>query len=377
MPARATRPASRPDDGLRGIAARRLYNLGLANPIAARPESIVETLGAVQSQDYAAARWALAIRTPNLTEEDVERAFDSGLILRTHVLRPTWHFVVPSKIHDLLALTAPRVHASNRGPYRQCEIDGATRIRSQKIMVRALEGGRHLTRAELGRVLERGGLPVDARRTTFLAMAAELDGVICSGPRRRGEFTYALLQERAPGRASSADCALEHLARRYFSSHGPATLRDFAWWSGLTVAHARQAVEMLGASTLVERVGEHTYYSTLPVARIHTTTRAAYLLPAFDEFIVAYRHRAAVPYAFAGATRPLPYLNPVVAAGRVVGTWARARRPREIALDVVLRRSLTRVERAAVEAIVKRFSAFAGMPARAAFRRFTEVPIRN
>src|SRR5262249_52761007 len=150
-------------------------------------------------QDYAGAKWALGMRLRRATDNDIEHAYADGSILRTHLLRPTWHFVTPHDIRWMLALTAPRVHAVNAYMYRKLDLDGAIFKRSNAALAKALRGGHTRTRDELRRVLQRAGIAVDAElRMSYLMMRAELDGIVCSGPRRGKQFTYTLLDERAP-----------------------------------------------------------------------------------------------------------------------------------------------------------------------------------
>src|SRR5436190_10253869 len=230
---------------LSDIAHRRMRNQRLVGAPFATPDEAVGLLVAVQSQDYAGAKWAVGQRVRGATDAALERAFDSGAILRTHVLRPTWHFVTPADIRWLLKLTAPRVSAAMAYYNRKFELDARTFRRSQSLLAKALEGGRHLTREELTQVLERAGIGCKELRPTLLMMQAELDAVITSGPRRGKQFTYALLDERAPPEKTLArDEGLAVLALRYFASHGPAQIRDFAWWSGLTIADAKAGVAM-------------------------------------------------------------------------------------------------------------------------------------
>ncbi len=228
------------------LLARRLKNQRLSQTSFRKPEDVVAWLGAVQAQEYPGARWALGLRAKGLTDAAVERAFDDGRILRTHVMRPTWHFVTPADIRWLLALTSPRVHAASAYIYRQTGLDPAGLKRSRVIFERALRDRVHLTRAELGAALARGGLVAAGLRLASFVMHAELEGVICSGPRRGKQFTYALLDERAPGaRTLDRDQSLAEIVRRFFTSHGPATVRDFVWWSGLTVRDAQAGIEMV------------------------------------------------------------------------------------------------------------------------------------
>ncbi|HSJ52566.1 MAG TPA: winged helix DNA-binding domain-containing protein, partial [Anaerolineae bacterium] len=223
------------------IAWRRLANQWITEPKPARPADVVARLGAVQAQDYAGAKWAVGLRLQGATDDDIDRSFAAGEILRTHVLRPTWHFVLPADIRWMLELTAPRVHAASAYMVRKLELDEDTFRRSNDALARALEGGHHLTRQELRGVLEQAGIAVhDGLRLGYLMMQAELDGVVCSGPRRGKQFTYALLAERAPqARRLDRQEALAELAGRFFATRGPATVHDLAKWSSLTVADAR------------------------------------------------------------------------------------------------------------------------------------------
>jgi hypothetical protein len=172
------------------ITCLRLGNQRLSGGCFAQPEDVVSWLGAVQAQEYGDTKWALGLRMQRAGDAQIERAFGEGKILRTHVMRPTWHFVAPADIRWMLALTAPRV-STRMAPYnRRLELDAATFRRSEKAMVRALRGGAQLTRQELKAVLQRAGIRVDGtQRLAHIVMQAELDAVICSGARRGRHFT--------------------------------------------------------------------------------------------------------------------------------------------------------------------------------------------
>src|SRR2546428_1952451 len=208
----------------RDIARQRLQSQRLVGTKFESPRDAVAWLVAVQAQDYPAAKWAVGHRLRSATDDDLERAFTRGDILRTHLLRPTWHFVTPADIRWLLMLTGPRVHVANAHMYRRLGLGRSIFNRSAKALAQALQGGHHLTRNELRAVLQRAGIAVrDNLRMTHLMMRAELDGVICSGPRRGKQFTYGLLDERAPSaRTLARDEALAELSRRYFQTRGPA-----------------------------------------------------------------------------------------------------------------------------------------------------------
>ena len=223
----------------------RLRNQRLSGAALSAPEEVVGWLGAVQAQDYAGAKWALRLRMRSGTGDQTDQALAQGSILRTHLLRPTWHFVTPADIRWLLALTAPRIQAGNATMYRQQGLDAAILQRSQTVLGKALEGGNQLTRAELRLALENAGIVTgEGLRLVYILMCAELVGVLCSGGRRGKQFTYALLDERVPPvRVLARPEALVELTWRYFQSRGPATLHDYAKWSGLTLADARSGLE--------------------------------------------------------------------------------------------------------------------------------------
>ncbi|HEU5348920.1 MAG TPA: winged helix DNA-binding domain-containing protein, partial [Ktedonobacterales bacterium] len=271
------------------LGLRRLSQQRLAREPLDTPEDVVNWLGAVQSQEYQAALWSLGLRMCAATADVIERAFNEGAILRTHVMRPTWHFVTPADIRWMLELTAPRISATMAYYNRQLELDDDLFTHSNTVIAAALEGERQLTRPELGAALAQAGIAVKGQRLGHIIMRAELDGVICSGPRRGKQFTYALLAERAPqSQTLPRDEALAELVRRYFTSHGPATTRDFAWWSGLTVTDARAGLASVGSALSREEIDGQTYWfsaSALPEA---DPAHAALLLPTYDELLVGY-----------------------------------------------------------------------------------------
>jgi hypothetical protein len=296
----------------------------------ATPEAVVAWLGAVQAQEYPGAKWGLALRMRRPTNAAIERAFADGRILRTHVMRPTWHFVTPDDIRWMLALTAPQVKA-RMAPYnRRLELDAAVFRRSTKAIAKALRDGSQLTRQELKAVLQRAGIACEAngvQRLAHIVMEAELDAVICSGVPRGRHLTYALLDERVPrGRLLPRDEALAELARRYFVSHGPAQLRDFSWWSGLSAKDSRRGVEMVRDQLREDAVDGKTCWSSPVTPRQSGRAPRAFLLPTYDEYLIAYKDRSAMidPARQPGAGFPDPFSAPLVLDGRVIGTWRRA-----------------------------------------------------
>jgi hypothetical protein len=324
----------------------------------------VRTLGAVQSQDYAGAKWALAQRLGDVTDADLDRDFNAGRILRTHVMRPTWHFVTPEDIRWLQMLTGPRVKRLMTNYFRTNQIDDALMARSNQVLAGALRGGNHLTRKELAAALQQAGIAWHGLRLTFLVMAAELDAVICSGPRRGKQFTYALLEERAPkARTLTREQALAELVRRYFTSHGPAQLKDFAWWSGLTIADARAGLEMVGGDLVSEVFAGKPYWLASNSKAPAAPPMVAHLLPNYDEYTVSYRDHDAV---FDRTRVPLSSVlaHVLIVAGQVRGGWRRTLARGEVVVEMNLPEPLAAVERDALQSAAERFGRFLGQPVR-------------
>lgn len=347
------------------IAAQRLHNQRLVGGRLGAPADAVRWLGAVQSQDIAGAAWAVAQRTTGAGLADVDRAVDAGEIVRTHVLRPTWHFVAPDDVRWMLALSAPRVRAA-MAPYdRKLELDDAVFSRTHALIAAALDGGRHLTRAEVGRVLAQGGVAASGQRLGHVMMRAELDALVVSGPRRGRQPTYALLDERVPpAPAVGRDEALARLALRYVRSHGPATPHDLAWWSGQTVTDARAGIDAVRAGLVSEAVGGTVYWQAAPAPARRLDRPVVHLLPNYDEHVVAYKDHGPT---LDPALRALPHgdaldLHLVVRDGLVVGGWRRTVAARQATVETELLVDLTGPERDALGAAAEAFGRALGVP---------------
>src|SRR5579875_447352 len=235
---------------LRAVAGRRLANQRLSNPEPGSVASVVRRLVAVQSQIYPAARWSIGQRASGLGPADVDEALAAGAVIRTHVLRDTWHLVCAEDIHWLLDLTGPRIERRNATMYRKLGLDASLLTRGERLLAEVLAGDRHLTRKELGVKLAERGLTLDPLALTYVLMHCELSARVGSGPRRGRQHTYALLEERGRrGPIRSRDEALGELIRRYFTAHGPATVKDFAAWSSLTMADAKRGLAVVATSS--------------------------------------------------------------------------------------------------------------------------------
>jgi hypothetical protein len=314
---------------LKDIARQRLVNQGLLKPTLKTASEVVAKLCAVQAQDYGASKWGVAQRTDGLTDFQVDKEIDNGTIIRTHVLRPTWHFVAAADIGWMLAISGPRVHTANGYWYRWLEVDDAVARRSRTALTKALRDGKHLTRAELAQVLTRAGIQVtDPIRLACVVMRAELDGLICSGARRGKQFTYALLGERVPSPiALDRDAALFELARRYFGTRGPATIDDFGWWSGLTKADAKKGIEMAATHLKHDLIDGRSYWSPALAPRMGNPSALAHLLPNYDEYFIGLKDRGAFVARLSarGAEARTNALSghALVINGQIVGGWKR------------------------------------------------------
>ncbi len=344
------------------IIRLRLHNQRIASSTLKTPAAVVDHMCAVQAQDYLAAKWAIGLRLQAGTDDVVEKAFTEGTILRTHILRPTWHFVTPVDIRWMLALTAPRVHTVNAYYYRKLGLDTPTLHRAVTTITNALYGKQYRTRNELVSYLEQEKVLANSSLLiAYILIYAELEGIICSGPRIGKQFTYALLDERAPvtkplGREES----LALLTKRYLVSHGPATVDDFAWWSGLTKADAKKGIEMVQSLLDYEEIDD-TKYWFVPSA-VQKLFPSVVLLPNFDEYIVGYTDRTAIfndghTYKLDVRANPI-FQNTIVVDGQVVGTWKREFTRTSVLITPKFFRTFTKVEQVGYRNAVRRFSTF-------------------
>ena len=332
----------------RRLATQRLDGSGL--PSAAE---VVQLLGCVQSQEYAHALWSLGMRTSGLTAADVQGEFDHGKFLRTHILRPTWHFVAAEDSRWILQVTAPRVQKLNQTIYRREGLDRNTLDRGVTLIAEELRGERHRTRAELARALGDGGLPDEGIRLAYIVMNAELEGVICSGPIRGAQQTYALLDERAPRAKDAAGDAAE-LAHRFFFGHGPASIQDLTRWSSLTVGQCRGAIEAIeDRLDCVTVEGVQLWFD--PAAPHAGRSPGALLVPLYDEVTLSY---PLINFPKADGHPHPPgedlFVGCVIIAETNVGLWRRIVKGRKMIMEItlapgVLARSKTLVEAAASE----------------------------
>ena len=342
----------------------RLHNQFLSQTSFTDPGPVVSALGAVQSQDYAGGKWGLGLRMKGATDAALDQAFNEGRLLRTHILRPTWHFVAPQDIRWMLALSAPRVHTANRFMYRQQGLDGTIIKKSYRVLEEVLQGSKYLTRPELGSAFEKAGIKkAQGVRLGYFIMSAELNGIICSGPRRGKQFTYALLEERAPKvRAWEREEALAELTRRYFATRGPATLHDFTWWSGLTMADAKEGIESIKSQFVSEAIDGKTYWFDNAVSPVKEKPPTAHLLPNYDEYFIGFKDRSAIgevaKQANIKANDPSFLAHVIILDGQVVGGWRRTLKKDAVQVACTLITELTKPQEIAVDQAARQYGEF-------------------
>ena len=346
--------------------AQRLTRQRLLGATFRTPAEAVASLGAVQSQDYPGAKWALGQRVRGATDASIEAAFNRGELVRVHALRPTWHFVAPADLRWIQALTGPRVQRILAVYDRQLGLDSKTLARALRIVERSLRDRAYKTRVELASALKSGGIDAAGQTLARIMGHAELTALVCSGPQRGRHATYALVDERVPPTPPlDRDEALAELTRRYFSSHGPATVRDFVWWSGLTVKDTRAGLAMIDAQS--EEVDGLALWHVPVRVKLPPVSGSAHLLPNYDEYLVAYKDRQLVmPPTFrtmVAEQRTDIFANLVMVDGRLAGSWRRAVTDTHVEVSVSLHRPVTRITRQAIGVAAQALAEFHGRQA--------------
>ena len=322
---------------LRTIASLRLQNQQLVKTDFRTPQDLVHWLGAMQAQDYHMAKWAVGIRLPGSQDADVEKALNEGTIIRIHALRPTWHFVAQQDVRWILDLSSAQLKASSKSRDKQLELTEKLYTKSNGLIEKALSAGEHLTREELMTVLQHHHIAVDTQRAIHFMFRAELEGIACSGKLKGKNHTYALQEDRIhQTKKLTREEALAKLADRYFTSHAPATLKDFTWWSGLSITEARQALALVKDRLSIETLEGQQYWLPASYHLPKTTPSSLYLLPAFDELIISYKDRSAcldtthqkTAFTTNGIFRPIILLN-----GKGIGVWSRTIKKNNVLLE--------------------------------------------
>jgi hypothetical protein len=348
------------------IAYLRLASQQLVGTDFTTPKELVYWMGAMQAQDYPMAKWAIGARLPDVTDQAVETAIADARIIRTHLLRPTWHFVAAEDVYWMLELTAPQIRDAQSPREKQLELTEDVIAKSNTTIEAALSSGRHLTREELISALHLAGIATDQNRASHLFARAELEKIICSGISRGSKTTYALLSERVPKANNlTKDEALAQLAQRYFTSRCPATLQDFTWWSGLPAREASNALELVKSEFERALIDGRTYWLTRGLTTLHSDQGGIYLLPIYDEFIISYSNRSAsIPpqleqhmkeISDRGVFRPI-----IVVDGQVVGIWRRTLQNEALRVEIQPFINLDPATKKRIVEVATRYGSFFG-----------------
>jgi hypothetical protein len=350
------------------ITHLRLNNQQITVTQFTRPADAVAWFGAVQAQDYLGALWAVGLRSKQSNEATVEKAIADKTIVRTWPMRGTIHFVAAEDARWMLELLTPRVLSRSSGRLKQLELDDAVLARSRKLFIKALQGGRQMRRDALYNLLETAGISTAGQRGIHIIGQLAQEGLICSGAREGKQHTFTLLEEWAPNaKRMERDEALAELARRYFTSHGPATLQDFIWWSGLTTKDAKAAIEMAKQHLVQEVIENQTYWLSSSFSSFKDKSPTIYLLPPYDEYTVAYKDRSAVlnPEHNSQVNSGNGIFSPIIVLnGQVVGRWKRAIKKDKVEISANLfAADFTKAESRAFATVANHYAEFLGMTA--------------
>ncbi|QIF02639.1 winged helix DNA-binding domain-containing protein [Roseimicrobium sp. ORNL1] len=356
---------------LREIGPCRLAAQGITTAHGSSPAEVVAHLGAMQAQDYLGALWGVGLRLPGTTEGEVEQAIANREIVRTWPMRGTLHFVAAADVRWMLKLMTPRIVAGSAGRHRQLELDEATFKRSEKLLVRALKGGQVSTRGDLFAMLERNRVDPSGQRGIHILSKLAMQGVLCFGPREGKQPTFVLLDDWVPeSRALEHDEAIAEIARRYFMSHGPATVTDFVGWTGLKVTEGRQGLEAVSGELHKDVIKGVEYWMAPSVAaaaspKVKGKSSTVHLLPGFDEFVLGYKDRTTViPPEHMNKIVPGGngmFMPTIVSRGQVVGLWKRTLKGKSAQVECMPFGKLTAAELKASGRQVARYGEFLGV----------------
>lgn len=363
MAARAERKGSMERSS---IARYRLVNHRIANPTLEKPSDVVSWLGAVQAQDYLGSLWAIGLRQRSSAEADIERAIADRTIVRTWPMRGTLHWVAAADVRWMLALLTPRLLTASARRHRELELDASVFARCRRLIVRALSGGKQVRRTTLYQILNAAGISTDGSRGLHVLGHLAQEGLICFGARDGKQPTFVLLDDWVPNATRrERDEALAEVARRYFAGHGPATVADFRWWSGLSTVDTRAGIAMATPRLTNDVVEDQTFWFAESTPATQAAGSRAYLLPAFDEYTVGYQDRRAIldPSDAKKVNAGGGMLNPVIViGGHVVGTWRRTRTADSVVVTPLPFKTLGPIEKQAVAAAARRYGGFLRRP---------------
>lgn len=349
----------------KSIAAIRLVSQQLIHAEARTAPELVRYFAAIQGQEYAQTRWSIGLRLNQLNDQQVEQDLTDGKILRTHLLRPTWHFVAAEDIRWIVKLTAPRTRQASAYMYRQTGLETKLFNKANRIIEKLLTGNKHLTREEINVEFKKNKIAADGHRLSYIMFDAEQEGLICSGPRRGNQFTYALIEERVPAsRSFSGDEALAELGRRYFNSRGPATLKDLATWSGLTMTDCKRGLSIIKSEFSQTTLEKQEYFfkeRKLPDRKLLDQVN---LMPIYDEMIMGYKDRTAY-MEVRNKIKPVPAFSfdcAIMHEGQIIGTWRRTINAKSVDVEYKPFLKFSAKQEKLFDQASKKLGSFIGLP---------------
>ena len=349
---------------LQSLLDTRLINQQIAANHFQTPGEVVKWLGAIQAQDYLGALWAVGCRLKGMKQANIEKAITDKTIIRTWPMRGTLHFVPPEDAKWMLQLLTPRVIARAASEYRKSGLDKKVFTKSKDVFLKALEGGKILSRKEMYEALEKAKIDTAGTRGLHILGVLAQEGLICFGPRVGKQQGFVLLEEWIPNsKTVNGDEALTELSLRYFTGHGPATMQDFAWWSGLTITEAKKAIGLVKKILVEVKLNGQSYWMKEgPLTR--TRASGIYLLPAFDEYLVGYKDRSAAleslhlrkVFTINGIFNPVVIIN-----GKIAAVWKRNLAKNEVVVQLEAFQSFTLAQKEGIRKAAKKYSTFIGL----------------
>ena len=308
---------------IKELIQRRLANQRLISTKFETCVDVVSHFGAVQSQDYPMAKWAVGIRMRKASDSDIEMSVNSGDIIRTHILRPTWHFVSCKDIRWMMELSAPFVKKATQYIDRQVGLTDEIFKKVWKIIKVELEHEDNLTKEDLTDRLAKKKIKVDSLLATQILIRAELEMRLCSGVRKEKKATYSLFDRRVrESEKISKKDSLVKLASVYFNSRSPATVKDFMWWSGLSLSDAKFGISGLGENLKCTPIDGLNYLYIENAD--YPNKKISALLPSYDEYMVGYSEgrNIAFPPAVDKSFLGNGIFKPIVLSDNtIVGIW--------------------------------------------------------
>ena len=344
------------------IKSIRTLSQQLVNPVFNNPVDLVTWMGAVQAQEYNMCKWAVGIRLQSATLADVNKALEKGEIIRTHILRPTWHLVSAKDIRWMLKLSRQRIKSALTSYGKGFEVTEELCNKAYSVIERILEGGKSMTKQELGEELSKAGITDDSTQLSLVISHAEIEGILCSGGDKNKKPTYALFEEQVPSAAElSKEEALARLATVYFRSHSPANIEDFTWWSGLNITEAKQAISLIQAELITDTFASQNLYLHQSWGGNIKCDKTFHFLPSYDEYLISYKDRSSVldKAHYSKAFNTFGIFQPVIKYnGEVVGNWKKVKKGSKVTLEPTFFKANTRVNKKLMEKAEKRFVEF-------------------